>query len=247
MHSDTKMNTLYESIYSSKLAKKKLLAVLLDPEKLVKSSLFLLADKIKRSPATHVFVGGSSYDGYDLDEIVSILKDALDLPIILFPGNSNQITNNADGMLFLNLLSGRNPDYLIENQIKAVPLLKDTAVEIIPTAYILIESGTETAVERVSQTKPMSRAAIDFVAQTAKAGEYMGNQLVYLEAGSGAKNAVPLEMIKKASEICSIPIIVGGGITTSAGIQDAFQHGATMVVIGTAFEKDADFFHRIKL
>lgn len=241
------MNTLYKSIYTSKLEQKKLLAILLDPEKITVSSLIMLSEKIKVTPATHVFVGGSSYKGDDLDTIISILQEKLDLPIILFPGNSKQLSKLADGILFLNLLSGRNPEYLIENQVNAVPFLEKTDLEIIPTGYLLIESGTVTAVERVSNTKPLNRNAIDYVSQTAKAAEYMGNKLIYLEAGSGAKNAVPLEMIKKVSENCSIPIVVGGGITTNEGIQKAYQNGATMVVIGTAFEKDTNFFQKIEL
>ena len=140
------------------------------------------------------------------------------------------------------LLSGRNPDYLIEQQIEAVPILEKTNLEIISTGYILIESGSETAVERISKTKPLSRKNPDYVAQTAKAGELIGNKLMYLEAGSGAKKAVPTEMIKTVAGKISIPLIVGGGIRSKKEIEEAFEAGADLVVIGTAFENNSNFF-----
>ena len=144
--------------------------------------------------------------------------------------------------MFLQLLSGRNPDYLIEHQIHAVPILEKTNLEIISTGYILIESGAETAVERVSQTKPLPKNNINYIAQTAKAGELIGNKLIYLEAGSGAQNAVPLEIIKTVSSRISVPLIVGGGIRSKKQIDEAYSAGANLVVIGTAFENDLTFF-----
>ena len=164
------------------------------------------------------------------------------MPILLFPGNSSQISQEADGILFLQLLSGRNPDYLIEHQIDAVPILEKTKLEIISTGYILIESGSETAVERVSKTKPLDRNKNDYAAQTAKAGALIGNKLIYLEAGSGAQKAVPLEMISTVAKRISVPLIVGGGIRSKDGIDAAYTAGADMVVIGTAFENDINFF-----
>ena len=128
-------------------------------------------------------------------------------------------------------------------QINAVPILKRTNLEIISTGYILIESGTETAVERISKTKPLNRDHIDYVVQTAQAGEMLGNKLIYLEAGSGAKHAVPLGMIKKVAQNIEIPLLVGGGIVDLQGIQDAYHAGADLVVIGTAFENNTNFFN----
>ena len=140
------------------------------------------------------------------------------------------------------LLSGRNPDYLVEHQINAVPILEKTNLEIISTGYILIESGSETAVERVSKTKPLSKTNAEYVAQTAKAGELIGNKVIYLEAGSGAQNAVPIEIIKEVSNRISAPLIVGGGIRSKKQIDEAYAAGADLVVIGTAFENDLNFF-----
>lgn len=233
---------LYDLILSAKKQSQKLLAILLDPDKLDLSSVDTLISKINKSPATHIFVGGSSFDGMHLDEIIIRLKEKIKLPILLFPGNPSQISAEADGILFLMLLSGRNPDYLVEHQINAVPILEKTKLEVISTGYILIESGAETAVERVSQTKPLSKNNIEYIAQTAKAGELIGNKLIYLEAGSGAQNAVPLEIIENVAERISVPLIVGGGIRSKKQIEEVYTAGANLVVIGTAFENDLNFF-----
>lgn len=236
------MNTIYPKILKAKTDRQKLLAILLDPDKVAVATIADLAQKIKQSPATHIFVGGSSFDGNHLCDLIVSLKQKTNLPILLFPGNPSQISAEAHGILFLQLLSGRNPDYLIEHQIDAVPFLEQTHLEIISTGYILIESGSQTAVERVSQTKPLDRNNLDYVAQTAKAGELIGNKLIYLEAGSGAQKAVPLEMITNVSKRITVPLIVGGGIRSKAAIEEAFAAGADMVVIGTAFENDLNFF-----
>lgn len=232
----------YHNILQSLQAKRKLLAILLDPEKIQLESISSLCKKIKKSPATHVFFGGSTYDGNDFSEIVKKLKQQLDLPIFLFPGDYNQISEEADALLFLSLVSGRNPEYLIDQQIKAVEKLEQSSLEIIPTAYLLIESGIETAVERVSQTKPLNRNDLKTIQNTAKASEYLGMKLVYLEAGSGAKIGVSKEIIESIKEKIKIPLIVGGGIKSSKEIENAFLAGADMVVIGTAFEENPNFF-----
>jgi putative glycerol-1-phosphate prenyltransferase len=237
------MRTIYEEIIKSKTEAKKLLAILLDPDKIEIKTIDLLLLKINQSFATHIFVGGSEVNTTILDELIATIKQKSDLPIVLFPGNPSQISKNADAILFLSLISGRNTDYLIEHQINAVPSLSKANLEIISTGYILIESGTETAVERVSKTKPLDRNAIDFVAQTALAGEYLGNKMIYLEAGSGAKLAVSPQMIQKVATAISIPLIVGGGIRSKQAIENAYIAGADLVVIGTAFENNMDFFN----
>lgn len=234
---------LYNEILSAKQKGQKLLAILLDPDKIGLEEVAVLTDEINASPATHIFVGGSIVEADIIDELIVRLKQKTTLPILLFPGNPSQISNEADAILFLTLLSGRNPDYLIEHQVNAVPILKKTKLEVISTGYILIESGTQTAVERVSKTDPLDRENSDYVVQTAQAGEFIGNKLIYLEAGSGAKNAVPLEMIRKVSENIQIPLIVGGGIRSKTAIDAAYASGADLVVIGTAFEDNPDFFN----
>jgi phosphoglycerol geranylgeranyltransferase len=236
------MEKIYQEIINSKAKGIKLLAILIDPDKVSLENSLNLIQKINRSPATHIFIGGSSFNGNHLDELIIALKSKINLPILLFPGNPTQISDKAEGILFLNLISGRNPEYLIEHQVNAVPILEKTNLEVISTGYILVENGKETSVERVSQTKPLDRNNIEYVCQTAKAGVYMGNKLIYLEAGSGAEKAIPLEMISAVSSRINIPLIVGGGIRSKAGIENAFKSGADIVVIGTAFENNSKFF-----
>ena len=236
------MKNIYQEIINSKAKGIKLLAILIDPDKVSLDKSLNLIEKINQSPATHIFVGGSSFNGNHLDELILELKSKIRLPILLFPGNPSQISDQADGILFLNLISGRNPDYLIEHQVNAVPIIEKTNLEVISTGYLLIENGKQTAVERVSQTKPLDRNNIEYVCQTAKAGEYMGNKLIYLEAGSGAEKTIPLEMIEKVSQKIIIPLLVGGGIRTKTAIENAFKAGADLVVIGTAFENNSNFF-----
>jgi phosphoglycerol geranylgeranyltransferase len=243
------MTNIYNDIIKAKAENRKLLAILLDPDKIVWENLEYLIQKINQSPATHVFIGGSHVQNNILDELIVRLKESFPfrgrgaLPIVLFPGNSSQISAKADAILFLSLISGRNPDYLIEHQVKAAPILKKIQLEIISTGYILIESGNETAVSRVSATKPLDRNNNDYATHTAQAGEMLGHKLIYLEAGSGAKQAVPFEMIEKVSNNIEIPLIVGGGIIDLQGIQKAYEAGADLVVIGTAFENDPNFFN----
>lgn len=234
--------SFYHDILQSTESKRKLLAILIDPEKIQFDAITSLCEKIKKSPATHVFFGGSTYEGNDFSEQIKKLKQHLDLPIFLFPGDYNQISDEANALLFLSLVSGRNPEYLIDQQIKAVEKLEQSSLEIIPTAYLLIESGVETAVERVSQTKPLNRNNLNTIQNTAKASEYLGMKLVYLEAGSGAKIAVSKEIIEAVKQKINIPLIVGGGIKSAFEIENAFSAGADMVVIGTAFEENSNFF-----
>jgi phosphoglycerol geranylgeranyltransferase len=237
-----KMTNIYNNILKSKANNEKLLAILLDPDKIDWNNLELLIEKIKQSPATHIFIGGSLVETNFHDELILKIKENCILPIVLFPGNPSQISDKADAILFLSLISGRNPDFLIELQVKAAPILKKTKLEIISTGYILVESGSETAVERISKTKPLDRNNLELVLATAQAGEMLGNKLIYLEAGSGAKQAVPLGMIQMISKNIEIPLLVGGGITNLQGIQNAYDSGADLVVIGTAFENDFNFF-----
>lgn len=236
------MHNIYKNILQAKTESKKLLAILLDPDKINWDNLPQLAIKLNASPATHLFVGGSLVLSNKTDELVVFLKRNLSLPVVLFPGNPSQISQNADGILFLSLISGRNPNYLIGHQVKAAPILKKTNLEVISTGYILIESGNQTAVSSVSETAPMAINNPQFIFETAQAGEFLGNKLIYLEAGSGAKNAVPLEIIQLVAENIAIPLIVGGGIKNLNDIEKAYHSGADLVVIGTAFENDPNFF-----
>ena len=239
-----KLLNIHQQILEAKKEGQKLLAILLDPDKIVWENLDHLLNKINQSPATHIFVGGSVVQAIILEDLIAQLKQKTNLPVVIFPGDPSQISPQADAILFLSLLSGRNADYLIEYQVQAAPILKKTNLEVISTGYILIESGNETAVARVSKTKPLNREDFDLVLATAQAGEMLGNKLMYLEAGSGAKNAVPLKMIQLIAQSIDIPLIVGGGIIDLQGIQNAYNAGADLVVIGTAFENNSHFFER---
>lgn len=236
------MNSIYQEILDAKSKNQRLLAILLDPEKLVVGQIKKLSEKIMHSPATHIFIGGSTFNGNHLDDLVLELKKFLSLPILLFPGSHSQLSAFADGLLFLSLFSGRNAEYLIGHQVKAVPVLEKMKIEVIPTAYLLIDGGKQTAVERVSETKPLQLDAIDEIWQTAKAAAYLGSKLIYLEAGSGALIPVSEEVIAKVVEKTALPLIVGGGIRNKTQMENAYQAGATLVVIGTAFENDNTFF-----
>ncbi len=239
------MKRIYNNILQAKKSDKKLLAILLDPDKLVVSAIKNLVLKINTSPATHIFVGGSTVEKGQTETIVTELKKHTTLPVVLFPGDKSQITNTADGILFLSLLSGRNPEFLIEQQIQSVSLLKNTNLEIISTGYILIDGGVETAVQRISKTTPITQNNTQLIVDTALAGQYMGKQLIYLEAGSGATLHVEANIISEVSKSIAIPLIVGGGLRSLSAVQNAYQAGADLVVIGTAFEEDATFFEKI--
>ena len=236
------MKNVLEHIQSS--AKKKLLAVLIDPDKLEIDTLSQFIDNVNNSLITHIFVGGSTVENNVTQQLVSALKPLTSLPIVLFPGDVTQIANDADALLFLSLVSGRNPEYLIGQHIKAVSKLRHTDLEIIPTGYILIEGGKETATQKVSNTIPL-KTAQDIV-DTAKASELLGMKLIYLEAGSGAKHPVSAEIIKAVKKDITIPLIVGGGIRSKAQLENAYIAGADLVVIGTAFEENERFFEEIK-
>ena len=236
------MAEIYQFITNAVQQGKRQLAILIDPEKITTQQLPSIISIVNNSIATHIFVGGST-DKYNLTKsVVKAIKQLTKLPVVLFPGNYYQLTEKADGLLFLSLISGRNPEYLIEQQVQSIPRLKKMGLEIIPTGYILIDGGTETAVQRVSNTKPICQNNIDLIVSTALAGEYSGKKLIYLEAGSGATEAVGPDIIKRVKTALNIPLIVGGGIRSKKQLDDAYNAGADMVVIGTAFEKDESFF-----
>lgn len=236
---------IYNNILSSIDKGKNLLAVLIDPDKTKKENLELFLRKINSTVATHLFVGGSTVDEDVMDDYILEIKKHSKLPIVIFPGDVSQISNEADAILFLSLISGRNPEYLIEKQVQAVSKLKNSELEIIPTGYLLIENGKETAVQRVSETHPLKRNDVKLIADTSKAGEYLGKKLIYLEAGSGAKHPIPTELITIVKKTLNIPLIIGGGIRNIEQLEKAFNSGADMVVIGTAFEENEDFYKQL--
>jgi putative glycerol-1-phosphate prenyltransferase len=235
--------SIYQYILQSISKREKLLAILLDPDKINLENVLILTQKISNN-VDFIFVGGSTVSNGDTDNLVQKLKENTKLPIVLFPGDYTQITNKADALLFLSLISGENPEYLIKQQLKSVPFLEKSSLEIIPTGYILIDGGVETSVQKVSNTIPINQLDIELINHTALAGMYMGKQLIYLEAGSGATERVSQTIIKEVSKNISIPLIIGGGIRTKKQLDDAFNSGADLVVIGTAFEKNNQLFDK---
>lgn len=239
------MNDIYKNIQLSISKGEKLLAVLIDPDKFALEKTKGFIEKINQSVATHIFVGGSTVEETITETLIIELKKYTNLPIVLFPGDITQLTNKADALLFLSLISGRNPEYLIGKHVASVSKLRHTTLEIIPTGYMLIENGKETAVQRVTETQPMPKNNIQNIIDTAKAGELLGMKLIYLEAGSGAKEPVSQEIINLVKQELQIPLIVGGGIKTGEQLKKAYNAGANLVVIGTAFEEDDSFFETL--
>jgi putative glycerol-1-phosphate prenyltransferase len=231
-------------LHQIKTSKKRHLAVLIDPDKFNLKTTSQFIDKVNKSIVSLIFIGGSTVKAEATNNLVLAIKTLTKLPIVLFPGDVNQITNAADAILFLSLVSGRNPEYLIGQHVKAVSKLRNSDLEIIPTGYILIEGGKETATQLVTNTKALHNK--QEIVDTAKASELLGMQLVYLEAGSGAKQEVNESIIKAVKAEINIPLIVGGGIKSKLAIEKAFNAGANVVVIGTAFEDDEGFFEHIK-
>jgi len=237
---------IYNDILNSINCGEKLLAVLVDPDKVEITSLQSFIAKVNLSAATHIFVGGSMVKDEDSEKVVSVIKMYTTLPIVLFPGDVTQITDKADALLFLSLISGRNPDYLIGKHVESISKLKESKLEVIPTGYILVENGKETSVQRVTGTQPIPKNEVQKIVNTALAGELLGMKLMYLEAGSGAIEPVTNEIIDKVKNNLSIPVIVGGGIKSKEQLQQAYKSGADMVVIGTAFEEDESLFNELK-
>jgi len=225
------MKRILNQMISDKNKGKKSLAILIDPDKSFDKKLL---QKIKPD---YIFVGGSLLKKDNLDDCILRIKQITEVPVIIFPGDFTQISKQADGILFLSLISGRNPEYLIGQHIKAAPVLTQMDLEIISTGYILIENGKTTSVEYVSNTRPIPRDKPEIALATALAGQMLGMQTIYLEAGSGALYPVPLKTVSLLAEKLQIPIIVGGGIRTREEIEKYFAVGADIVVVGTAFEQ----------
>ena len=214
--------------------------LLLDPDRVDGKRLAKMAEAAAVCGVDAILAGSSFVACHDFDARMAALKNASTLPVILFPGNSRQVSRHADGLLFLSLVSGRNPNYLIDEQVRGAPLIKSYGLEPIPTAYMLIESGSMTSVQFISNTQPIPRDKTDLAMAHALAARYMGMKMVYLEAGSGASLPVPEEMIAGVSDYCELPVIVGGGIRRPEEAASRVAAGASFIVIGTRLEYESD-------
>lgn len=236
---------LYQNLQIAKVANQKQLAVLVDPDKGSQPSWAHLASLAEANGVDFFLVGGSLLVHQRLEDCVSTLKRHSNIPVILFPGSPSQITPLADGILLLSLISGRNADLLIGQHVQAAASLKNSGLQILPTGYVLIDGGAPTTVSYISNTLPIPANKPEIAAVTALAGEQLGLKLIYLEAGSGAENPVPQEMIKAVSKQIDVPLIVGGGIRNGEAAYQACQAGADIIVIGTAFEEQPELLPEI--
>lgn len=225
---------------------KKSIAVLIDPDKVEDpASLTRLLHLASENCVDFLLVGGSLITTTNLSEVIRQIKEAINIPVILFPGNSMQIDPGADAILFLSLISGRNPDLLIGQHVIAAPILKNNRIEVMPTGYMLINSGRITSVAYISNTMPIPDDKYSLAACTALAGTMLGLQLIYMDAGSGAEKEISPRMISTVRKAIDKPLIVGGGINTTAKAIAALQAGADMIVIGNALEKNPDLLIEI--
>lgn len=217
------------------------IAVLVDPEKSDNGPLLLeLLKKAQFAGVDYIFIGGSTVTRNEFENTVTFIKSNSKIPLVIFPGSAQQISPKADGLLYLSLLSGRNPDFLIGHHIQSAAELIEMDLEIIPTAYLLIDGGTQSSVAYVSQTTPIPRTNRTIVRNTAIAGKLQGKKLIYLDAGSGAKYSIPIELIMDLIDL-RLPLIVGGGFRSIEQIAAAHSAGAGIVVIGNKLEEDSNF------
>ncbi len=218
---------------------RKAVAWLVDPDKVVDLGKF--RSQIREAHSLNLdffFIGGSLFLKNNLENIISVIKElTTQIPVIIFPGNVIQFSPAADGILFLSLISGRNPEYLIGQHVAIAPFLANSSLEVLPTGYLLIDGGILTSVNYISQTIPLPNSKPDLAVATAQAGHLLGLQYFYLDAGSGAKKPVQMAIIKAVKKKIPAPLIVGGGLDSLEKVKQAFQSGADMVVLGNGAEK----------
>lgn len=218
----------------------KKIAVLIDPDKPSDKEVLALAAEAHRCQVDFLFVGGSLLTNNGLDNCIKLIKSQTDIPVVLFPGNTHQLSNRADSFLFLSLISGRNPDMLIGTHVIAAPYLKLSGLEVLSTGYMLIESGRPTTVSYMSNSYPIPSDKNDIAMCTAMAGEMLGMKLIFMDAGSGALNTVPNSMVSAVKESINVPLIVGGGLRTPELAVEKLEAGADVVVIGNTLEKQPE-------
>lgn len=216
-------------------------AVLLDPDNLSEASCLNLISLSETHQVDFFFVGGSLITSQNQTGIIRLIKEHSDIPVILFPSNSLHIDKQADGILLLSLISGRNPEYLIGQHVISAPILKASQLEIYPTGYMLVDTGRQTTASYMSGTTPLPFDKPAIAACTAMAGEMLGLQYMYLDGGSGAQQPISAEMIAAVCEAVEVPVIVGGGIDTTAKAKAALDAGANVIVVGNHIEKNPGF------
>lgn len=217
--------------------KKKLVARLIDPDNAGEEAITIAA-RNAAAAGVDLFLAGGSLTSVPVERVIRRLKQLSEIPVVLFPGNLTQLTSEADVVFLLSLISGRNPELLIGNHVIAAPLLKNIRERVIPVGYMLVGCGGGTSVEYMSQTSPIPYGKNDIAVATALAGEMIGMKAIYLEGGSGAAKPVNPAMIRAVKKEITIPLITGGGLDTSEKVDEAFEAGADMVVIGNGGDQD---------
>jgi len=217
---------------------KKAFAVLIDPDDIQPEKIVELAKRCDAAKVDLVLFGGSLMLSDHMELCINAFKSVSQIPVILFPGSPAQVCKAADALLFLSLVSGRNAELLIGQQVVAAPVVKASGLEVLSTGYILVDGGVPTTVSYMSHSAPVPRNKPDIALCTAWAAELMGQSIIYMDAGSGAQHPISAEMIRKVSRNIEIPLVVGGGIKDVAGVRAAFEAGAQVVVVGNAIEKD---------
>lgn len=231
--------TIYNSLADKKKQGKKSFAVLIDPDKVNSSMLDELVELSSNSKVDYFLVGGSLVISNYLDECVQHIKQKTKIPVILFPGSPSQVSKYADALLYLSLISGRNPELLIGQHVVSAPFVKQSGLEIMPTGYIVIDGGAPTTVSYISNAAPVPADKNEIAMCTAMAGEMLGMKLIYMDAGSGAKRPITESMIKIVAENIEAPLIIGGGITDPEKAYLNCKAGADVIVVGNAIEKNA--------
>ncbi|HZH95042.1 MAG TPA: geranylgeranylglyceryl/heptaprenylglyceryl phosphate synthase [Flavisolibacter sp.] len=236
---------VYQSLLEKKRLERKALAILIDPDNVSPSALQQVVELAIDAKTDYFFVGGSLVISDNLDACVLQIKALCSIPILLFPGSPTQITKHADALLYLSLISGRNPELLIGQHVLSAPFVKKSGLEIISTGYMVIDGGAPTTVSYISNATPIPADKSDIALCTAMAGEMLGFKLIYMDAGSGAKKPVSEAMIATVSRNIDVPLIVGGGIRNAEKAYLNCKAGADVIVIGNAIEKDTSLIKEI--
>jgi putative glycerol-1-phosphate prenyltransferase len=232
-------SAIYNTLTEKKTQGKKSFAVLIDPDKVNKTVLDELVDRCTTAKVDYLLVGGSLVISNHLDECVQHIKQQCDIPVLLFPGSPSQVSKYADALLYLSLISGRNPELLIGQHVVSAPFVKQSGLEIIPTGYIVVDGGAPTTVSYISNAAPIPADKNEIAMCTAMAGEMLGMKLIYMDAGSGAKKAITENMVEAVARHIEVPLIIGGGITEPEKAYLNCKAGADVIVVGNAIEKDA--------
>ncbi|HVB02503.1 MAG TPA: geranylgeranylglyceryl/heptaprenylglyceryl phosphate synthase [Chitinophagaceae bacterium] len=238
-------NKIYELFTDKKNKGVKSFAVLIDPDKSRPESLDTLVRHCRDASVDYLLLGGSLVITDHLDECIRQIKKNCDIPVVLFPGHPTQLSRLADALLYLALISGRNPELLIGQHVISAPSVKQSGLEVIPTGYMVIDGGAPTTVSYISNATPIPYDKDDIALCTAMAGEMLGKKLIYMDAGSGAKRPVPESMIHRVSSNIAVPLIIGGGIHSPEKAYLDCKAGADVIVVGNAIEKDAGLINEM--